>query len=86
MFSPPYCNANGDTDDSYNLTFLFINHLVGNSNATTGQLGSTKGFTRMKNRHSLIMQNGVNAHTLCHEALHARGVDHTFLDDNNRNI
>lgn len=70
-------------DSSYNIVFFFINHKMGFEDTATGEWGNTKGYTRMYSRLSLIMQNGVDSHTLSHEALHARGLDHTFKEERN---
>ncbi|WP_278639058.1 hypothetical protein [Capnocytophaga sputigena] len=46
--------------------------------------GNTKGYAELGGRLSLIMQNGVNTHTLSHEALHTRYVDHTFKENKSK--
>lgn len=81
--------ADEEYNTNYNLIFFFINHKVGTYqenegyNKTEQKWGNTKGYTNTPGKISLIMQDGVNSHTLCHEALHARGLDHTFEDEKN---
>jgi len=71
-------------DASYNMVFFFINHKMGSKDVDTGKWSYIKGNADLGDNLALIMQNGVNTHTLSHEALHTRYVDHTFKENKSK--
>ncbi|WP_278639061.1 hypothetical protein [Capnocytophaga sputigena] len=83
--------TNVEYDKSIKIVFYFINHKVASFKETIvshtekkREWEHTYGYTDTPGINSLIMQDGVNVHTLCHEALHARILHHTFSDNANR--
>lgn len=83
-------NPDEQGNSNHNLIFFFINHKIvsytekQNNDLFNQNWDGTKGYTRMRGKASLIMRDGVDTHTLWHEALHARGLDHTFQDRENK--
>lgn len=82
-----YYNTDDNGLEHSNLVFFFINHKMGQyTRESNGNeyWRTIQGYARLEGKIVLIMSNGVDAHTLCHEALHARGLHHTFPEDDNK--
>ena len=80
-------NADTDGDDRLIIFFINWNCKKYTENQEYGMLKKDwegdAGYSSMPGLSSLIMQNGVNAHTLNHEILHTLGLNHTFPDMDN---